>query len=124
MGTEKLFDRIVEACPSFAAHVQEHIADNGEILPHVLMEDVGRLIGGLFTGSTNLVVGPPTEGEARAVLAVLDDAMASRDDTVENVVAVSFIEHLWLEPYWDRLKPFLGPSLMAEANRQQKWRAG
>jgi hypothetical protein len=117
-----LFSRIVEVCPSFATQVEEHYADNGEILCHVLIADLGRLVAGYFTGKTSLVVGPPNEAELRGVLAVLDSAFVEADDETQNAIGVSFVEHLWIAPYFANLEPMLGPNLSAEVIRQRNWR--
>lgn len=121
MSSDELFKNIVAACPPFEAQVAEHIADNDEILGHVLMGDVGRLVESHFTGSSTIAVGPPTEDQVRAVLGVLDQAMLCGDAYTQNVIAVSFVEYLDNEPYFDRLEPMLGPGLRLELERQQKW---
>ena len=120
MSSDELFKNIVAACPPFEAQVAEHIADNGEILGHMLMGDVGRLIESHFTGSSTIAVGPPTEDQVRAVLGVLDQAMLSGDADTQNVVAVSFVECLDSEPHFDMLEPMLGPGLRLELDRQKK----
>jgi hypothetical protein len=122
MNTEDLFARVVRACPPFEAQVEEHVADYGEVLGHVLMGDLSRLIEGYFTRTTNLTIESPTEGEMRAVLALLDEGLADSDEDVENVIAVSSVEGLWLQPYWPQLSTMLGPDLTAEAARMESWR--
>lgn len=122
MNTEDIFAHVVRACPSFEAQVEEHVADNGEVLGHLLMGDVGRLFEGFFTGTTNLPIGQPTDGEVRAVLAVLDQGLADGDENVENMIAVSFVEGLWLQPVWPQLSTMLGPDLTAEAARMESRR--
>jgi hypothetical protein len=121
MNCVDLFSRVVEVCPPFAAQVEEHYADNDELLCHILIADLGRLVAGYFTGKTNIVVGPPTEAGLRAILAVLDSALVDADDDVQNGIAVSLVEHIWIESYFAELEPMLGPNLSAEVNRQRNW---
>jgi len=122
MNCVDLISRIVEVCPSFVAQVEEHYADNGELLCHILIADLGRLVAGYFTGKTNIIVGPPTERELRAILAVLDSALIDADENAQNAIAASFVEHIWIEPYFAELEPMLGPNLSAEVVRQRNWR--
>lgn len=121
MTPSELFRQIASACPSFAAQIAEHVADHDEILPHVLMGDVRLLVESCLMGSTSLVVGGGSQRELQAVLDVLDRGLQSGDDATQNVVAVSFVEHLWLEPWFERLAPLLGPALSAEIVRQRNW---
>jgi hypothetical protein len=114
MNCVDLFSWVVDVCPSFAAQVEQHYADNGELLCHILIADLGRLVAGYFTGKTNIVVGPPTEAGLRAILAVLDAGLIDADDDVQNAIAVSFVEHIWIQPYFAELEPMLGPNLSAE----------
>ena len=120
MTSDELFKNIIAVCPSFEAQVTEHIADNDEILGHLLMGDVGRFIESYFTGSSTIEVGPPTEDQVHAVLEVLDRALSTGDAYTQELVALSFVEYLDSEPYFDRLEPMLGSELRAELDRQRK----
>jgi hypothetical protein len=124
MHYEELFRQIVRAFPSFEVQVENHLNYNDELLPHLLMADVGRAVGSFFTENANLSVGRPTEMELRAVLSVLNAGMVEGDLDTINVVAVSFVEHLWLEPYFASLEPMLGPALRIELERQRSHSAG
>ena len=121
MTTNQLFSQVIDACPAWRVQTDEHLLDNDEILPNVLMSDLGRLVAGYFTGSTNLEIGPPTETELRAILAILDAALAIGDEATANTVAVSFVEHLWGEPYYEELLPYLGLNTRAEIKRMKPW---
>ena len=54
----------------------EHLVDNGELLPHVLMADVGRFIASHFTEEHTDPNALPSEADVSRVLAVLDIAPA------------------------------------------------
>jgi hypothetical protein len=45
MHYEELFRQIVRAFPSFEVQVENHLNYNDELLPHLLMADVGRAVG-------------------------------------------------------------------------------
>jgi hypothetical protein len=121
ISTNELFAQIVEAAPGFRSTVEEHLADYDELLPHVLMADCSRLVASYFTGAPTIASGPPNERELQSVLSVLDRAMIEGDEATQNALAVSFVEHLWLQPYYPALYPFLGANIRAEIERQLAW---
>ena len=123
ISTADLFSRIVAGAPAFAAVLAEHLADNEELLPHVLMADCGRFVASHFVGSTEIVGGVPSEDDVRSVLSVLNTAMTWGDVETRNVIAVSFLEHLWMEPHYAAMSPLLGSALQAEIKRQKRWYA-
>src|SRR5688572_17197555 len=99
---------LVDAAPELDAVLQEHLADNDELLPHVLFGDVTRWLG--------------EHGPNAAVLAVLEHHMAAGDDDVQNVLAVSFLENLVAgEPSDDAIRAALGPRLRAELDAIESW---
>ena len=104
--------------------MDEHLNDHQELLPHVLMADCERFIASYFTGPSSIAGGVPSEDELGQVLSVLETAMIEGDDETQNVIAVSFVEHLWMEPYYSAVRAFLGPALRAQIRRQMDWDAG
>ena len=122
IGIRQLFAKIIEAAPGFQPAMDEHLADHDQLLPHVLMADCGRFVGSYFTGEKRIASDAPSAVELRNVLAMLDAAMAEGDEETQNVVAVSFVEHLWLAPYYSDLYPALGPNVRDEIERQRAWR--
>ena len=121
IATSDLFAQIVEAAPGFRSTVEEHLAGNDELLPHVLMGDCGRFVASYFTGAQTIASGPTDERELQSVLSVLDRAMIEGDEATQNVVAVSFVEDLSLQPHYPELYPFLGANIRAEIVRQLAW---
>ncbi len=122
MNSEELFSKVIAVCPAFEALWDEHLADNHELLDHLLMADLGRFVAAFFTGQPEPIGGAPSESEVRAIMGVLDSALANGDESTVNCVAVSFVEYLWDEPYYGRLEPMLGPNLLAEVKKQREWR--
>jgi len=119
---DRLFNSVTLAAPGFRAVMDEHFRDNDELLAHLLMADLLRYLGSHFTHSSAVAAVPPTAGELKAVLQILDGAMENADAEVANAIAVSFIEGIESEPFFDGLSSLLGPHLRAELERQKAWR--
>jgi hypothetical protein len=103
--------QVVKAFPELAESFNEHIEDNfGEVLPHAFFGDVSRHVETLLDRK-NQREGATRLGE---LMAFFEKSYGPDDDPVSNVIAVSFIEHLW-----DRsdLRPFLGPQMRAQFDR-------
>ena len=96
-----LIQDLIAASPELDAVRREHLADNDELLPHVLFGDVTRW----------LVEGGPVP----EVLAVLEHHVGAGDAAVQNVIAVSFLENLFGDDPDERaVQAALGPCLKAE----------
>ena len=111
MKPDAMFQRICSVAPGFKAVMAEHLQDNDELLSHLLTADLLRYVGARVG---NLQA---TE-EVRHILGVLEEAFLSKDPDTENAIAVSFIEHIDTEPFFQQLEPLLGPALRAEYQRQ------
>ena len=103
------------ALPEFAAAIDEHVADNDEVLPHVLFGDLSRFV---------VEAGQRRDDDlVRRALAFLDAALREGDDAVQNLVGVSFVENVGP---WDRNQADFIESwpdaLPMEADRQRDWR--
>jgi hypothetical protein len=102
--------------PEFAPVIDEHVADNDEVLPHVLFGDLTRFVlAARESGDDTLV---------ERCVAVLDRALREGDDHVVNLVQVSFVENL---PPWSDAIPAMitawPESLRSEVERQRDWNA-
>ena len=116
MKPVELFEKVVSVSPAFGDAMEEHLKDNDELLPHLLMSDLLRHIGAKLTAreSRNQI-------EVENILAVLETAFTSGDSETENAIAVSFLENVETEPFYEALAPLLGPGLRAEHKRQVEW---
>jgi len=121
MTPSELFAQVVTLAPTFRLLVREHLRDNDELLPHLLMSDLLRYIGSHFSGNAYMDALPPNPEQIRAILALLDSEIACHNADTENLIAVSFIEHIEMEPFFLQLRPYLGPALLAELTRQNAW---
>lgn len=85
---------------------QEHVADNDELLPHLLMADIRRwLAKHVFSDTTSVL----------AVLRHLEVAVDT-DEGVDEIVCISLLEGLGEPPADDgeeALRLYLGPVLSA-----------
>jgi hypothetical protein len=121
MSPHELFGEVNDVAPSFGGLLREHLRDNAELLPHVLMYELLQYIGSYFSGKPFMGANPPTLSEMRSVLAILASEIAAHNPTTENAIAVSFIEHIDSEPFFPQLRPYLAPALLAELARQKAW---
>lgn len=79
------------ADPRLSAVVEEHLADNDQLLLHLLVADLRREVEAAHAAG---------DVELRdQVLALMDSAMANGDEATQNAVAISFVEDSgWWEP--------------------------
>lgn len=94
--------------------LEEHLDDqDGEVLPHLLMADVERWAEAEIAKSDE-----SARAFVREVLAFLEVAYATQGSEVEELIAVSFLEHLPRpgEP-GSQLRALLGPRLAEELRR-------
>jgi len=91
---------LVERHPKLKPLLDEHLADNDELLDHDFFGDVVRWAESEQDGSTEL----------SAVLADLDRYWVEGDEDVRNVIGVSFIEPLGSQP---QILMAMGPVLRA-----------
>ena len=122
MSPRELFEQVEVASPSFRAVARQHLSDNRELLPHVLMADLLRHVGAFFESSHS--ASSPSEAEVKAIMALLDSSLAEGGGETANIIAVSFLENIDAEPFFTRLKPFLGLALRRELMSQSEWRPG
>ena len=120
MSPRELFERIEIASPPFREIAKMHVADNSELLPHLLMRDLLRYVGRHFEPDSEPA--PRDKSEAVAVLAQLDNSLLCGSDETVNAIAVSFLENIETEPFYSRLRPFLGLALRRELALQTRWR--
>lgn len=113
---EQFGEILLREVPSLRMVFDEHLKQHDEILLHVLMGDVTRF---LISKYREVKAGAKdAEGAAqlvRALLAILEAAMASPDDKLQELVSVSFLENLHqAESDYDGIKELLGPALSKE----------
>jgi hypothetical protein len=110
-------EELLDAVPEFRPPYEEHLRDNNdELLLHLLIADLARF-----------VVAAERAGEIEVVdrsLATLERLFVSGDEQTNELVAVSFVEHLGAEtkPGEAEVVKRFPPELAAELRRQRNWR--
>lgn len=113
---ENLFEVLLLRIPEFRSVHDEHLKDNRELLDHVLMGDFTRFFISAFR-STMDTRGPIFEQVSltKRCLDFLEEAMASEDSSVRNLIGVSFLENLHQAgPDFAAIRKSLGPKLREE----------
>lgn len=105
--TRAFCEGLAQQFPDVADILAEHISNNDELLPHLFLADVTRYV--LADGQ-----------DRRLIVQSLDSAFVSEGTDVENLIAVSFVEHL--ESTEDLMRATEGvdvPQIRAEWDRQR-----
>jgi hypothetical protein len=106
LNYQSFSDQLRVAVPGFAGIFDEHVADNGEVLPHVLLGDLVRFL------SNEIQVHGVETGAVQQAMALLECGMASDDARLQELVAVSFLENLEPEdPSFPTIRKMFGPRL-------------
>jgi len=112
----EFFERLCDAVPELVPLRAEHLKDYGELLGHLLIADVGRWA--LQALDEDLA------GVDR-LLAELERSYGEGQEQVNNMIDVSFLEHLIHEPPDSReaqLSRRLPTRLAAEFRQMEDWR--
>lgn len=96
--------------PVFLKHVH---ANGPSLLPHVFFGDVTRFVVGGFSDK------PTQRSDSEKILALLEEAMGSPDEAVQNLVSVSFCENLMGEKPLEAIRAAMGPKLRAELSKYE-----
>lgn len=99
--------------PALLPLLAEHLVDQeGQVLPHLFMADVERWIED--------IVKDGNEGQeaAREVLQFLEEAFSAGDPEIEELISVSFLEHLPRPgEAGSGVRDMLGPKLSGQLRR-------
>jgi hypothetical protein len=107
--TADLFvDGLVKEVSALQPVLDKHLAANHELLPHVFFGDLTRFVVSGFSDR------PEHRADAEKILLLLEDAMGSPDEDVQNLVSVSFCENLTGEEPLDAIRAAMGSRLRAE----------
>ncbi|WP_460700757.1 DUF7674 family protein [Nocardia thraciensis] len=88
--------------PEIRPIIAEHIRDNNEMLPTILMGDIARWVVGVVRDSDD------PQQRLAAFFTKLEDGWGDGQNAVSDLLAVSFVENVFDEP--DVVK-LLGPKL-------------
>jgi len=112
MDSFALVDRLAREVPCLTPLLTEHLADFGEVLPHVFF----------FAELTPFLIGLKDGSEADkaallTTLSMLEEAWKEGQEDVTNVIAVSFIETLQGYGELRAMQTFFGPEMSTWADR-------
>lgn len=82
--------QLLKEVPTARDTVDEQLETDGEMLLHILMSDLLRLVVARFAAGD--------EATSEAVLSVVDQALRKGDDALANAVRFSFVENYGAEP--------------------------
>lgn len=101
--------RLLADVPELRSTYEEHLSQNGELLPHVFMADVTRFALAA-TGKSK------EEAALKRLLQCLEDGLNSGQKEVHELILASFVENLAGEDSRavSRLKALMGPRLRWE----------
>ena len=99
---------LVDKFPALQPLRQEHLEDQyGEMLPHVLLADVERWVEKQISNTSGI-----PHPDVRGVLEYLEEGFKSDQGEVNELIAVSFLEHLPRPPDpASEIRSYLGPCL-------------
>ena len=108
MTPREFVHQLLTVAPGFEPVYREHLADNDELLPHVLMGDFTTWFVKQYRARRRLRNG----AELRRMITFLEEAFSAGDPDTENVIAVSFLENLdRAGTSYEGIKRLLGPRL-------------
>jgi hypothetical protein len=132
LNTKALFQQLLLTAPEFRLAYEEHLTDNGEVLPHVLMADFARFFLDTWRISRSSAASSDHARQVvRECLALLEQGLASPDEDLQNVISVSFLEYLeWAGQAgqagqdYNLIKRELGPELQRQLRVIEEWMPG
>ncbi|SRR6266498_5028600 len=115
LSYQKFSELLRTSVPGFNPIYDEHVRDNDEVLPHVLMGELVR-----FLVEEARLQG--TESSAlRAAMGLLERGMASADPMLQELIAVSFLENLDpADAGFSAIRSLFGPELEKQYRKFEK----
>ena len=106
----ELVDSLCRVSATLREAHRNHLASFGVLVPHIFMGAVLAHIGASLAGARQKPEVALPDEIAR-ILESLERGMASGDRETRNVISMSFVSDGELEPFFEQLKPVLGPSV-------------
>lgn len=109
-------DILTNEVPELREIYDSHLEDNGEIIPHVFINEVFYYLRDHINNNVPKYL--------TKLLRFLDEAMISSDEETKNLIAVSFVENLITVDNHSlkKIEALLGPNLKRELNNMRNWR--
>jgi hypothetical protein len=113
LNNRELADDLCADSPTLRELRRVHIQSFGTLIPHVFMGNVLEHVGHCLLKSLGAAAASST-AEVGAILTTLEGGMTTGDRETRNVISLSFARDAELEPFFDLLRPFLGPKMMVQ----------
>ncbi|MBO9557064.1 MAG: hypothetical protein J7515_00580 [Caulobacter sp.] len=110
MDSVALVHLLARQVPSLAPLLTEHVATYDELLPHVFFGELTPWLIALKDGAA------ADHAVLAATLSLLEDAWKVGDDSVRDVISISFIENLQGRGQLRAMQPHFGPALSSWAD--------
>ena len=114
MASGDFIKGLLDNVPEVRPILDEHVADNGEVLLHLFVARVRDAATAAFENGDRKLSG--------RIVAVFESGLRNGDEQVKNAVAVSFVEDT---PWWEAdRQAFIATwpkALREEVKRQKNW---
>lgn len=121
LSYETIGIHLLEAVPEFRPVLDEHIAEQGTVLPHVLFGGLTRWTIDLFRRWQQTEEQQAFETFVR-VVHFLEQCIQSEDEQLKELVIVSFLENLWQTgSEYREISQHLGPLLQHWLHKVEVW---
>ena len=100
-------DLLSAASPTIALARLSHVRSFGFLVHHVFLGEVLGRIGECLGSRAR----PGDAAEVQALVAAMERGIESGDPETRDLVALCFVRDGARQPFFDRLKPFIGPKL-------------
>ncbi len=110
---DELLAAISSASPAAKDLLEDHRSFYEELLPHLFFGDLTRYLLklGRRAGNRDAVADTAADQELRDVLEVLEVGYREGDEYVQELIHVSFLEHIVYQPGEEFIRSRLGPSV-------------
>ena len=113
LNNRELADDLCADSPTLRELRRVHVQSFGTLIPHVFMGNVLAHVGHCLLKSMGASTSNST-AEVGAILTTLEGGMTTGDRETRNVISLSFARDAELEPFFDLLRPFLGPKMTVQ----------
>jgi hypothetical protein len=110
-AADRFVRELVAAVPRLRGLLNEHVHDQGELLPHVFFGDVARALA--TTPESRSV----PRSELEDALAFMERGLHDGEPSVQELIVASFLENVPPRELRTDIRPMLGPALRAAYER-------
>lgn len=90
---DKLRVRLIESVPELQFMFDSHLNDYDELLPHVFFGDLARYVKMCYQAPYFLTESQSLRNNGIRILGILEEALVSPSPEIQELIAVSFLEH-------------------------------